>query len=66
MLSQRADFTVGVDLDAQPVPATLRTRLTFLEGLRAARILGNFQPPGMNVAGTLTYDRPESAEMAEE
>jgi hypothetical protein len=40
------------------------TRLRFLEGLRAARIVGNFEEPGLNLAGTLTYDRAESASKA--
>lgn len=64
MLQQRADFCLGIDLDAQPVPATLRTKLSFLEGLRAARVLGNFENPGLNLAGTLTYDSAGSAERA--
>jgi hypothetical protein len=34
----------------------------FLGGLSSFRIVGNFQPPGMNVAGTLTYaDAPSAA-----
>lgn len=55
---------LGVDLDAQPVPATIRTELDFLDGLRGARVVGNFAPPGLNVAGTLTYDTRERAEFA--
>lgn len=55
---------VGVDLDAQPVPATLRTELDFLDGLRGARVIGNFAAPGLNLAGTLTYDTKERAEFA--
>jgi hypothetical protein len=42
----------------------VRTRLTFLEGLRAGRLLGNFADPGLNLAGTLTYDSPETASRA--
>lgn len=61
---QKAHFALGIDLDAQPVPAALRTRLAFLKGLRAGRLLGNFEEPGLNVAGTLTYDRPDSAKNA--
>lgn len=61
MLASRAPLTLGVDLDAQPVPAVVRTRLAFLEGLRAARLLGNFESPGLNLAGSLTYDRPDTA-----
>jgi len=64
MLSTGAPWALGVDLDAQPVPAVVRTRLTFLEGLRAARLLGNFDLPGLNLAGALTYDRPDTAAAA--
>lgn len=66
MLKTRAPLSIGVDLDAQPVPATVRTRLAFLQGLRAGRLLGNFESPGLNLAGTLTYDKPESASAAAE
>jgi len=60
-----ATLSLGVDLDAQPVPATLRTRIDFLHGLRAARLLGNFREPGLNLAGALTYDEPQAAVNAE-
>lgn len=61
---KEASMVVGVDLDAQPVPSVLRTRLAFLDGLRAGRFLWNFQEPGLNGAGTLTYDTPASAQKA--
>jgi hypothetical protein len=61
MLASSAPVTLGVDLDAQPVPAVVRTRLSFLEGLRAGRLLGNFEAPGLNLAGSLAYDRPDTA-----
>jgi hypothetical protein len=64
MLETSAPLTLGVDLDAQPVPAMVRTRLGFLEGLRAGRLLGNFESPGLNLAGSLTYDRAETATQA--
>lgn len=64
MLQSQAPVAFGVDLDAQPVPAVVRTRLAFLEGLRAARLLGNFDSPGLNLAGALTYDRPDTAQAA--
>lgn len=55
---------LGVDLDAQPVPATIRSELDFLAGIRGARLIGNFESPGLNVAGTLSYDSRERAEFA--
>lgn len=62
--AEGASFRFGVDLDAQPVPATLRSQVSFFDGLRAARLLGNFEPPGLNIAGTLTYDGPAAAKKA--
>ncbi|MFO0551571.1 MAG: hypothetical protein U0271_24500 [Polyangiaceae bacterium] len=34
----------------------------FLRALRAMRVLGNFQAPGLNIAGSLTYTSKEHAE----
>lgn len=59
-----ADMQWGIDLDSQPVPAAFRTQLTFLNELRAARLLGNFRAPGFNLAGSLSYDRPQGASKA--
>jgi hypothetical protein len=36
----------------------------FLKNLQTAKIVGNFQPPGMNFAGTLTYPDPQTEEAA--
>lgn len=59
-----AELQWGIDLDAEPVPAAFRTQLGFLNDLRAARLLGNFREPGFNLAGALTYDRPQAASAA--
>lgn len=59
-------FQIGIDLDAQPIPATLGEKIGFMKGLRAARILGNFKDPGLNLAGTLTYKTPQEASGAAE
>lgn len=57
---------IGIDLDAQPIPATLGEKVNFMKGLRAARILGNFEEPGLNLAGTLTYRTPQESKQAAE
>jgi hypothetical protein len=62
--NQDATLQVGIDLDAQPVPAVFRTRLEFLNHLRAARLLGNYKGGGINWAGSLTFDTPQSAQTA--
>src|SRR6187402_607634 len=59
-----ATLQLGIDLDAQPVPTVFRTRLEFLNHLRAARLLGNYKGGGINLAGSLTFDTPQSAEIA--
>lgn len=43
----------AIDAAAQQFP--------FFKGMRALRILGNFAPPGLNLAGSVTYDTPENA-----
>jgi hypothetical protein len=42
-------------LRANPVPDAARQQLPFLNGLETARVLGNFESPGLNFAGTLSY-----------
>jgi hypothetical protein len=48
------------DLRAQVMSDAVRGHLPFVAGLETARMLGNFQDPGVNIAGTLTY--PDSAQ----
>jgi hypothetical protein len=50
-----APIAVGFDLRAQPITDAVRGQLPFLDGLETGRMVGNFQPPGLNVAGTLSY-----------
>jgi len=46
-----------------PVQGVARN-LPFLTGLQTARIVGNFEPPGMNFAGTLSYADAQTAQSA--
>lgn len=52
------DFTSGA-----PAQAAV-ANLPFMKNLRTAKILGNFESPGMNFAGTLTYPDPTTAQSA--
>jgi hypothetical protein len=52
------DFTGGASAEAAA------KNLPFLRGLRTAKVVGNFQPPGMNFAGTLTYPDAQTAQTA--
>lgn len=57
-----APIAAGFDLRAQPITDAVRQQLLFLEGLETGRMVGNFQPPGLNVAGTLTYGDQAAAQ----
>lgn len=50
------DLTSGA-----PVEAATKN-FPFLKGLKTAKVVGNFEPPGMNFAGTLTYPDPQTAQ----
>jgi hypothetical protein len=60
-----AQLVVAADLAGQSVPASVAAQAPFLKGLKTARVLGNFQPPGINFAGTLTYPDGASAAASE-
>jgi hypothetical protein len=61
-----AALAVAADFASQPVVTASvgAISLPWLKGMRAARILGNFQEPGMQIAGTLTYGEPAQAAAA--
>jgi hypothetical protein len=56
-----APIAAGFDLRAQPVTDAARKEMPFLDGLETGRMVGNFQPPGINVAGTLSYGEDAAA-----
>jgi hypothetical protein len=47
---------------AEPVLEAASATYPFLSGLRALRVVGNFQNPGLNMAGSLTYATAENAQ----
>ena len=59
-----APMAVAVDLANQPVAnaAVGALSLPWLRNLKAARILGTFEAPGLRYAGTLTYGDEPSAQ----
>lgn len=59
--NQSAPLAGGADLTSQPLPAAARQQLAFVDGLKTLSLLGNFEEPGLNLAGTLSYAEPESA-----
>jgi hypothetical protein len=56
-----APFAFGSNLKENPVPNALRSKLPFLEGVETLGVVGNFAPPGINLAGTLVYPDEETA-----
>lgn len=50
-----APFAFGSNLKENPVPNALRSKLPFLDGVETVAVVGNFAPPGVNLAGTLVY-----------
>ena len=57
---QAATVLAG-DVATEPRVAAMARMAPFLGGLSSFRIVGNFQPPGVNVAGTLSYADAQSA-----
>lgn len=56
-----APLTAGADLTGHPLPSAARSELKFLDGIETASLLGNFEPPGLNLAGTLSYADADGA-----
>ncbi|HEY3236912.1 MAG TPA: hypothetical protein VGJ84_19495, partial [Polyangiaceae bacterium] len=52
---QNAPLVAGFDLHSQPVPRAAAEQLPFLDGVQTLAAVGNFEPPGVNLAGTLIY-----------
>jgi hypothetical protein len=59
--NQSAPIAGGADLTSQPVPDAARRQLAFLDGVETGSLLGNFEEPGLNLAGTLSYADPDAA-----
>lgn len=59
---ERAAFVVAGDVGQQGVVQAAAGRLPFVNGLELVRILGNFEDPGMNVVGSLTYGTEDQAQ----
>jgi hypothetical protein len=63
-----AELALAADFTSQPitVAAIGAVPLPWLSGLRVAKVIGNFEKPGMNVAATLSYgDAPQAQSAAE-
>lgn len=61
-----APIVAALDLGGEPAPDALRRQLTFLDGLETGRAVANLAPPGVNLAGTLTYGDETAAQRGAE
>jgi hypothetical protein len=50
-----AAFALAGDISGQNAVDAATQKMPFLVGLQKIRTIGNFQPPGMNFAGSFTY-----------
>jgi hypothetical protein len=61
LVTPNATFSVGVDLQSNPLTAALTGRLAALRGATMARGIGNFDAPGINLATTIGHADHEAA-----
>jgi hypothetical protein len=61
-----APIVFGADFTSSPLPDATRQELAFLNGLKTVALVGNFQDPGLNLAGTLTYADVDAAQKGAE
>jgi hypothetical protein len=54
-LEPKTPIVAAADLTASPLPDAARRELAFLDGVKTLSLVGNFEEPGVNLAGTLTY-----------
>lgn len=59
--TRNASFAFAGDLSESSAGSAASETVPYIAGVQRARVLGNFQQPGVNVAGTLTYKDEQSA-----
>lgn len=62
LATPNAPLVVAGDLTSNPLPDAARNQLAFTEGLETIALVGNFEDPGVNLAGTLSYGDKATAE----
>jgi hypothetical protein len=62
LATPNAPLVIAGDLTSNPVPAAARDELSFTEGLETLAVVGNFEDPGVNLAGTLSYGDAPAAQ----
>jgi len=54
-LDPKTPIVAAADLTSSPLPDAARREVPFLDGVKTISLVGNFDAPGLNLAGTLTY-----------
>jgi len=54
-LDPKTPIVAAADLTSSPLPDAARREAPFLDGVKTISLVGNFDAPGLNLAGTLTY-----------
>jgi hypothetical protein len=62
LASTKAPIVGGFDFTSSPLPDATRQELAFLKGVKTLALVGNFDEPGLNLAGTLTYEDADAAQ----
>ncbi len=62
--TKNATMAIAGDLGAPNAVDVTSAKLPFLGSVRSVRVIGNFLPPGMNFAGTLSYADEAGAKTA--
>lgn len=62
--ASKAPLAFGAQLKPGDIPASVCQQAPFMADLLGLRVLGNFQPPGVNLAGSLGYATAERAQQA--
>jgi hypothetical protein len=60
----KAPIAFGAQFKSGDIPDSVAQQAPFMADLLGLRVLGNFQPPGLNLAGSLGYATPERAQQA--
>ncbi|HEY3501016.1 MAG TPA: hypothetical protein VGK73_40260 [Polyangiaceae bacterium] len=55
LAASNAPLVGGADFTSSPLPDAARQELAFLDGVKTLAVVGNFEEPGLNLAGTLSY-----------
>ncbi len=62
LAASKAPIVGGFDFTSNPLPDATRQDLAFLNGVKTLSLVSNFDDPGLNLAGTLSYENADAAQ----